>query len=243
MKRKTVTTLSLAVKPIDKAMGSRLEAILDERERARAARFVFEQDRRAYTAAHALLRHALSDRAGVEPSAWRFAAGSRGKPYLAKQPAGFDLRFSLSHCRSMVAVAIAQDLEVGVDVEACDRAVDLEIANSCFAPDEIAMLNGLPQPEQRRDRFIMLWTLKEAVIKATGAGLSQPLESFSIGFDPLRVTMLDCSGNDGITAGQAFFGQASWRVACWRRSDHHIAVATRCTEGTPIFEHQEAKFT
>jgi 4'-phosphopantetheinyl transferase len=243
MNRMTVTTLSLAVAPIDEATESRLAAILDEGERVRAARFVFEQDRRAYTAAHALLRHALSERAGVEPTAWRFAAGSHGKPYLSKQPAGFDLRFSLSHCRSMVAVAIAQGLEVGVDVEACGRAVDLEIANSCFAPDEIAMLNALPQPEQQRDLFTKLWTLKEAVIKATGAGLSQPLESFSIEFDPLRVTMRDCFDKECMAAGHTFSDPDSWSVACWRRNDHHIAVATRCSEGIPIFKHQEAKFS
>lgn len=234
----TISVVSLAVEPIHARTWTRLEAVLDRTERARAAKFVFEQDRRAYVAAHALLRHVLSERTRIEPTAWRFAESSYGKPFLKGQSGGLDLRFSLSHARSMVVVAVALGVDVGVDVEPQERAasLDLDIADSYLAPNESAMLHSLPRPPEQRERFLVLWTLKEAVIKTTGSGLSQSLKGFSIGFDPLCVTVHDIA-DKSLKAS----GRASWRLAHWLHRDHHIAAATRWPEGNPVFEHREVE--
>lgn len=190
----------------------RLAAMLDEEERARAARFHFEEDRRSYVAAHALLRMALSRRADRPPQDWRFAAARLGKPYLLDNPR--DLRFSLSHTRGMVAVAIAEGVEIGVDVEPSDRrAESMKLANRFFAPEEVALLAAV-EGEARRDLFFAIWTLKEAVVKATGQGLSRALDSFAVSVDPPRVTMRD---------GEA----ADWSVAHWRRGSFHFAFAAQ----------------
>jgi 4'-phosphopantetheinyl transferase len=179
----------------DPEITARLAALLDDEERARAARFHFDRDRRTYIAAHALLRSVLAARTGIAPSILRFTAGARGKPELAagQMPVLADgrsaLRFNLSHTREAVAVAVTTDpacaaTDLGVDIEAADRLGDYDarIARSFFAEDEAAALEALPAAAERARRFLTLWTLKEAVIKTTGEGLSQKLSGFSIRF-------------------------------------------------------------
>lgn len=190
----------------------RFAALLDDAERARAGRFAFDEDRRSYVAAHALLRLELSRRAGRLPQDWRFAATELGKPYLLDPPR--DLRFSLSHTRGMVAVAVAEGVEIGVDVETADRrAESMSLAKRFFAPAEVAQLAAV-EGAARRDLFFAIWTLKEAVVKATGQGLSRALDSFSVCADPPSVTMRD--GSD-----------QNWRAAHWRRESFHFAFAAQ----------------
>jgi 4'-phosphopantetheinyl transferase len=81
-----VAVHALDVRSIAPGQWLRLAALLDNDERARAARFAFEEDRQAYVAAHALLRADLSRRAGGAPQDWRFAAAPLGKPYLLDPP-------------------------------------------------------------------------------------------------------------------------------------------------------------
>lgn len=187
-----------------------LADLLDDAERARAARFAFEEDRQAYVAAHGLLRLELSRRVGRAPQDWRFAATKLGKPYLLDGPR--DFRFSLSHTRGMAAVAVAESVEIGVDVEPSDRrAESMKLAQRFFAPEEVALLAAV-EGEARRDLFFAIWTLKEAVVKAMGQGLSRALDSFSVTPDPPRVTMLDGSA-------------VEWSAAHWRSGSFHFALA------------------
>jgi 4'-phosphopantetheinyl transferase len=189
-----------------------LAALLDDGERARAARFAFDEDRQSYVAAHALLRLELSRRAGLPARDWRFAATKLGKPFLLDPPR--DLRFSLSHTRGMVVVAVAEGADIGVDVEPSDRrAESMKVAQRFFAPEEVALLAAV-EGETRRDLFFAIWTLKEAVVKATGQGLARALDSFSVSLDPPRVTMRDGSPQE-------------WSAAHWRRGSFHFALAAQ----------------
>ncbi|GLI91561.1 4'-phosphopantetheinyl transferase family protein [Methylocystis echinoides] len=201
-----------------------LADLLDDAERARAARFAFEDDRQAYVAAHALLRVTLSEMAGGAPQDWRFAAARLGKPYLIDPPK--DLRFSVTHARGMVAVAIAEGVEIGVDVEPANRrAESMKLAQRFFAPEETSLLRAL-DGAARRDAFFAIWTLKEAVVKATGEGLSRGLDSFTIHLDPPRMTMPDDPG--------------AWRLEHWRRGDYHLALAGRCASWDVALVEREA---
>lgn len=186
-----------------------LAVLLDDAERARAARFAFEEDRHSYIAAHALLRAELSRRASPAPQEWRFAATALGKPFLLDPPR--DLRFSLTHTRGMVAVAVTEGLEIGVDVESEDRrAESMKLAERFFAPQEVALLRAV-EGDARREMFFAIWTLKEAVVKATGQGLSRALDSFAVSPDPPRVTMRD----------------EAWSADHWRLGSFHFALAAQ----------------
>lgn len=227
-----VAVRALALGGIAPEQWQALAAMLDDEERARAARFAFEEDRRAYVAAHALLRSELSRRAGGRPPQdWRFAATKLGKPYLIDPPR--DWRFSLTHARGMAAVAVAEGVDVGVDVEPSDRrAESMKLAERFFAPEEVSFLRAL-QGEARRDGFFAIWTLKEAVVKATGEGLSRALDSFAISLDPPRVTMRGASR-------PAHWRIAQWQVAYWRRGAHHFALAGQCAEWRPSLSETDA---
>ena len=149
-------------------------ALLDVEERARMGRFVFEKDRRLYLAAHALVRRALSRRAAVDPAAWRFVAEAGGRPVIAGPAPVPPLRFNLSHCKGLVACAVAEGRDVGVDVEALGE-LPRDLIDRICAPAEAAALRALP-PEAQPERFFTLWTLKEAYVKARGQGLALPVE-------------------------------------------------------------------
>lgn len=152
-----------------------LASVLDDDERARAARFAFEGDRKAFVAAHGLLRFALSRAATAPPHVWRFVRDAAGKPSIsgAAFPA---LAFSLSHTRSLVACAVARRGALGLDVE---EIVSFEpsaaLLATCCTPEEIVRLQAEP-PGRRAVEFTRLWTLKEAAAKALGTSLDVVLE-------------------------------------------------------------------
>jgi len=157
--------------------------LLDPIETERAARFLFEKDRRTYVLSHALVRTMLSSFANVDPAAWCFEANPHGKPRIVG-PTGYeDLRFNLSHTRGGALCGVARGAELGVDIETLDRATDhLGLCERYFSATETAALRAAPS-ERQREMFFRFWTLKEAYIKARGLGLAIPLDAFSYELD------------------------------------------------------------
>lgn len=156
-----------------------LEKLLSPEEDQRRRRFVFERDRHTFLVTRALVRTVLSRYAAVAPETWCFTANRYGKPEIAA-PVGLPpLRFNVSHTQGLTACLVALDREVGLDVEHLDRRpVTIGLAESYFAPAEVASLRPVPA-EEFMSRFLDIWTLKEAYIKAAGKGLSQPLAEFA----------------------------------------------------------------
>ncbi len=196
------------------------EATLAADERVRASRFHFPRDRRDYAAAHALLRRTLSRYAAVPPAGWRFQPNAHGKPALSGADAG-DLAFNLSHTRGCVACIVARATDVGIDVEPVDETrAHRELAARFFSDTERRYLDACPAQDVPR-RFVELWTLKEAYIKALGLGLSCLLESFSFTFPDEARIRFDPEPNGSPTAWQFALAMPSVDVC--------LAVAVRCT--------------
>ena len=201
-------------------------ALLAPDETARMQRFVRAENRHEYLVVHALVRLALSRFAPVHPAAWVFATQKHGRPVVAT--AGTRLTFSLSHCQGLVACAIAVDRDVGVDVEAAGRATDnLSVADQFFSAAETAMLHACPQQLQE-ERFLQLWTHKEAYLKARGLGLALPLDGFSFLItepDETAVSFTPSVPDDPL----------HWQFARARPSANHVlAVAARVGQGGGI---------
>jgi 4'-phosphopantetheinyl transferase len=191
---------------------------LDNTERDRAARFIFDRDRRTYAAAHALLRHALDQQAGPRP--WQFVTGAYGKPRI--DPPCDDIRFSLSHTDGLVAVALMFGQEVGVDVETASRDPDeAALASLALAPREVA---DLDQFADRRGRLLQLWVAKEALAKAIGEGLSLPLQQVVLRGDPPQVVAMP----DGYGAAPV------WWLRTERQDGHWLAMAAGCAPSTVV---------
>jgi 4'-phosphopantetheinyl transferase len=176
--------------------------LLDEAERARAARFVFEHDRRRFVAAHAWTRLVLSRSFDCTPESLHFVTGPHGKPDLANRSA--DVRFNLSHSGERALLAIAVGRPVGVDIEQHRAADLLDVARRFFAPGEIDALERL-DGQARLEGFFRCWTRKEALIKAMGDGLSFPLDSFAVHLEEGQSPQVLQTGT-----------VASGTATCWR---------------------------
>jgi 4'-phosphopantetheinyl transferase len=159
---------------------------LDTMELARADRFYFDEDRSTYIAAHWLLRNGLASVGGLPPQDWRFVVETYGKPRIDQALGRPDLSFNLSHTRGFVACAVGFGSMIGIDVEGLVREPDLGVADRFFSPSEVTRLRSMPQ-DRKHHTFLRFWTLKEALIKATGEGLNRPLESFSFTLDPVSI--------------------------------------------------------
>jgi 4'-phosphopantetheinyl transferase len=113
-----------------------------------------------------------------------------GKPAIGESFRVSDIDFNLSHTRDLVVAAVASHGAVGVDVEKIEQTkADFDLARTYFAPAEVEILRRAP-PREQAACFFRLWTLKEAYLKATGAGLGRPLDSFAFTLSPIRVNFL-----------------------------------------------------
>ncbi len=140
-----------------------------------------------------------------------------GKPVFRKEN---NLHFNISHSGGYVVLAFGET-PLGVDIE-CVKRADLKMAKRFFRREEYDHLTGKPEMEQA-DTFCRIWTGKEAVLKAAGAGLSVPLDSFSV-----LEKIVECSGNQyelyqqKITeAGQGFWVSAARLILCTNDDNAH----------------------
>lgn len=150
--------------------------ILSKEEGERALRFARSEDRLRYVSTRAALRRLLAARLGRRPQDLRFMSGSRGKPRLA-QPCGSDLRveFNVSHAGAHGLIAISNRRAVGVDIERCDPAFDIAgLERQVLSPFERQMA------AERQPGFFERWVVKEAVLKAIGAGVGSHLRQLSV---------------------------------------------------------------
>jgi len=155
------------------------DELLAEDERKKRDRFRFEKDQHSCLVTRALVRTVLSKYTDVTPGAWRFVTNEYGRPEIDEPVDARWLKFNLSHTNGLIALIVARDREVGVDVEDRERRGRLlNVADRYFSPSEVEALRALPEGEQL-DRFFLYWTLKESYIKARGMGLAIPLSQFS----------------------------------------------------------------
>src|SRR5271163_517516 len=150
--------------------------VLSADEIARAQRFHFEKDRIHFIHCRSALRFLLARYLGVSPAGIRFEYLSGGKPQLIAEQNPRRLQFNLSHSNNMALIAVGSELRLGVDIEKIRDNVDTAaLAERFFSPRERAGLRALPG-HLRVPAFFACWTRKEAFLKATGTGLSFPLE-------------------------------------------------------------------
>ena len=103
-----------------------------------------------------ILRRLVAGRLGLDPAHLPLAVRADGKPVLDPASGLPDVRFSLSHSGRRVLIAIAEGVEVGVDVERVT--------------------------EKRSPEYLRNWTRREAYLKGTGRGLrGDPRE---VSFEP-----------------------------------------------------------
>jgi 4'-phosphopantetheinyl transferase len=161
--------------------------------------------------ARAALRALLAQHTGRFD--WQIVRTPLGKPFVVTPSGTPGPAVSLSHSGTTVAVAMAESGSLGLDIEQ-HRARDyVALAAQAFGPaeqSEVAVSGA--------DAFYRVWTLREAVAKATGEGLA-----------------LAADGRDlvaGNAAGWIEHAGRIWRVAHVRIEPAcSLAVAHEATSG------------
>jgi 4'-phosphopantetheinyl transferase len=128
---------------------------------------------------------------------------------------------SLSHSGGWAALASgAAGLRLGVDLERV-RPLEVErLARFAYSPAELAALQALP-PLERTAHFHLLWTVKEALIKALGLRFPHAL----------RTCTLTGSGSDWKLEAPC---SGAWRLRVWRpRAELVLALFVEWAEGEP----------
>lgn len=114
----------------------------------------------------------------------------RGKPGLGGPHADSPLQFNLSHSGGWLAMVVARDCPVGVDIEyerSLPRAAAL--ARRYFPNAEARLLVSLDEPFRSRS-FLQHWTAREALVKAHGCGLAGMLKRIELTGSPPALARL-----------------------------------------------------
>jgi 4'-phosphopantetheinyl transferase len=175
-----------------------LKEFLSPEEIAQASRFHFAQDQRRFIIRRAVLRQLLATCLKTTPPAVQIKLGTHGKPFVPGQTNAAGFHFNCSHSADWALIAVARGIELGVDLEQHRPMTDAEdLAKNYFSAAEISELAGLP-PTLKVAGFFNGWTRKEAFIKATGLGLSFPLNRFAVSLSPEKpAALLPVAGGAG----------------------------------------------
>jgi 4'-phosphopantetheinyl transferase len=151
--------------------------LLDEEERRQAAAYRDETAARSFVLRRSLTKSLLGDSLGVPPISVQITRRcafcghlSHGKPQLV----GHELGFSVSWSGSWVAVAVAPQGQIGLDIE---------MLRGCEpSPDHWAAVHGsTAQPSETSEQaMLQIWTRKEAVLKCAGIGMAISLDAIAV---------------------------------------------------------------
>lgn len=150
--------------------------LLNEDERARAARFYFNHHKRRFATARATMRIILARYLNTAPERLEFIYNPQGKPEVINSQ---KLQFNISHSGDLAILAVGKGYPMGVDIEYYSARPYEGIAKNSFSYQEIAELQKVPHA-LKPALFFHIWAQKEAFIKATGLGLSYPTQEFSV---------------------------------------------------------------
>lgn len=173
----------------DRLSGETAEALLTEDEKARGRTFASPRLRQRFVAGRARLRSLLGEHLGLDPRTLVFEQNEFGKPWLAHHPS---VHFSLSHSGDEAILAVSDTLVVGADIERVRALEHIDLARRYFHPNEVAAIEKPASLEEQLRAFFGTWTLKEAVVKSLGTGLSIPLDTFEVSIATSPPTMVLC---------------------------------------------------
>ena len=135
--------------------------------REQALKFKHEQGQRLCVLAYQLLKEGLQKEYGITENPV-FEYNEHGKPSIVGHP---EIHFNFSHCRE-AALCVISDRPVGVDVESV-RSFNSSLVEYTMNEQEVQQIHQSADPALQ---FIRLWTMKEALMKLTGEGISNHMK-------------------------------------------------------------------
>ncbi len=143
---------------------------LDHHELERYARFKSIHARDTFLQTRKIIKEVLAQKLDCQANEIQFCYSETGKPSLK----GFQdtpWKFSLSHSHNNIAVAIAH-FNIGVDIEDCDRCLDILDKTEDFLNAHAAKLVQNSEDEmQACDMFARYWSCMESYVKLKGSAI------------------------------------------------------------------------
>ncbi|MFC4210505.1 4'-phosphopantetheinyl transferase family protein [Pedobacter lithocola] len=136
--------------------------ILTSDELNKANRFAQEDDKKRYIVGKFYSKMLLAKMMDKKPTDIHFEFNKYKKPYIN------NIHFNISHSGDYVVIGLSTNA-IGVDIEYINTNLDYQnLIYQCFNGKEIKMITDLYS-------FYLFWTRKEALLKATGEGLTDNL--------------------------------------------------------------------
>lgn len=155
---------------------------LNAHQHDRYERRTNQSQKESYLAGRYYLSELLSAYTHQDPSALELAYTRLNKPYLASNSFELDFNFTDSHghAGNLGIYAFARNRDLGVDIEALNRRSNFAaIAKRKFTEKEQAWIKNADGSLQAQ-RFLSLWTRKEAYGKATGKGVNFRMNALNL---------------------------------------------------------------
>jgi len=145
--------------------------VLDDQEINKASRFLRTKDAERYIVTRYVLRSILAHFIPIPPAQIQFHFSAYKKPKVD------GIEFNISHSENLVVIAISSD-PIGIDIEFINQNFDYNpLMKTIFNDEESDVIN------KNADRllwFYILWTRKEALLKASGEGLTDDLTKLKV---------------------------------------------------------------
>lgn len=143
---------------------NRLLATLPVPVAAKILQYKLPADRALRLTGKLLLRHAFISCEQPYPSFSHYVCDESHQPSFREGKTNF----SISHSQGMTVCALGEEAPAGVDIE-MKRPVDLTLMKEYFDSRSVAEIESSADP---LSSFFMLWTEKEAALKAAGTGIA-----------------------------------------------------------------------
>lgn len=171
-----------------------LALVLSADEQERARKFRFDRHRHRFIAGRAALRTILSRYLESNPAAIQFTYAAQGKPALTSTGQEANLHFNLGHSEDLALLGITRIGNIGVDIERIRVVKDADdLVARFFSQREREQFQKL-SADEKPGAFFNLWTRKEAMLKATGEGITRSLHLIEVSFgsdEPAQVLAIN----------------------------------------------------
>jgi 4'-phosphopantetheinyl transferase len=187
------------------------ESLLAPHEMIQAYSYTEEKERHRFILSKSVLRLILSKYLHEPAENIQFSFGANKKPFLRSD--NTNLHYNVSHAGDWILIAISGSA-VGVDIELIDTDLDYSaILPVFFSPEEAKLI-------QNRNDFYLLWTRKEALVKATGKGIDNDMP------------FIPCTNGVHEVLPEKIGSDKDWVVVSFEMTDHYIG----CVAYNPIIQ-------
>ena len=165
---------------------ARLLPLVSAQRREQALRFTYLFGRYCCLKSYEMLLQLLASAPYTLHSTPTFLYNEYGAPSIKNGP-----YFSISHCKSGIAVAVSKQ-PIGIDIETV-RPLKVDLVKKTMNPLEQEVIFFDTQPDWA---FTRLWTQKEAFLKMKGTGIISDLHTALASSNDAEFIQIDCHSHN-----------------------------------------------